>query len=61
VRPELAAAYFVRALGRHLVDPSDVVTVRADVRQAEGLKPFDEFYAIMSVFLHAIPAPVPGR
>ncbi|MDP6604735.1 MAG: hypothetical protein QF664_00535 [Dehalococcoidia bacterium] len=61
VRDDLAAAYFVRGLGRFLIDPADVVTARADVRQAEGLRPYDEFLREASKFLHAIDAAAPGR
>ena len=60
---DLAAAYFLRGLGRYLGDGTgtpDVVTVRADVRQAQALLPYDAFYAACSKFLHAIPAPAPG-
>ena len=61
---DLAAAYFLRGLGRYLGDRTgtpDVVTVRADVRQALALLPYDAFYAACSKFLHAIPAAAPGR
>ena len=61
---DLAAAYFLRGLGRYLGDGTgtpDVVTVRADVRQAQALLPYDAFYAACSKFLHAIPAPAPGQ
>ncbi|MEE8337879.1 MAG: hypothetical protein V3R95_07445, partial [Dehalococcoidia bacterium] len=61
VRDDLAAAYFVRGLGRFLIDPNDVVTARADVRQAEGLRPYDEFFRAASQFLHAIDAAAPGQ
>ena len=61
VRRDLAAAYFVRGLGRYLLDPEDVVTSRADIRQALGLEPYDEFYAAASQFLHAIPRPAQPR
>lgn len=57
VRRDLAAAYFVRGLGRYLLDPEDVVTARADIRQALGLEPYDDFYAVASQFLQAIPRP----
>ncbi len=57
VRRDLAAAYFVRGLGRYLLDPEDVVTARADIRQALGLEPYDDFYAAASQFLQAIPRP----
>ena len=61
VRRDLAAAYFVRGLGRYLLDPEDVVTARADIRQALGLDPYDDFYAAASQFLHAIPRPAQPR
>ena len=61
VRRDLAAAYFVRGLGRYLLDPDDVVTVRADIRQALGLEPYDDFYAAAAQFLHAIPRPAQPR
>jgi hypothetical protein len=60
VRDDLAAAYFFRGLGRFLIDPDDVVTARADVRQAEALRPYDEFLREASKFLHAIDAAAPG-
>ena len=61
VRRNLAAAYFVRGLGRYLLDPEDVVTARADIRQALGLEPYDDFYAAASRFLQAIPRPAQPR
>ncbi len=61
VRRDLAAAYFVRGLGRYLLDPEDVVTARADIRQALGLEPYDDFYAAASQFLQAIPRPAQPR
>lgn len=61
VRRDLAAAYFVRGLGRYLLDREYVVTARADIRQALGLNPYDDFYAAASQFLHAIPRPAQPR
>ncbi len=61
VQRDLAAGYFLRGLGRYLIDADDTVTIRADVRQAQALRTEDEFYAAMSTFLHAIHVPAPGR
>ena len=61
VQRDLAAGYFLRGLGRYLIDADDTVTIRADVRQAQALRTEDALYAEMSTFLHAIHVPAPGR
>ncbi len=55
VQPELAAAYFVRAWGRYLADPTDPL-VAFDAARAAELAPGDAFYAAS---VAALPAPPP--
>jgi hypothetical protein len=45
VRPELAPAYFVRAIGNYLIGPENLDAVIADVREALRLAPDDSLYA----------------
>jgi len=59
VQRDLAAGYFLRGLGRYLIDADDTVTIRADMRQAQALRTEDAFYAQMSTFLHVIHVPAP--
>jgi hypothetical protein len=42
--PELAEAYAVRALGRFLIDPNDLVPPSEDIVRAVELAPDDQFY-----------------
>jgi hypothetical protein len=44
VQPDLAPAYFVRAWGRYLADPSDP-QVRGDLAQADALTPADPLFS----------------
>jgi hypothetical protein len=43
VRPELAAAYFLRGWAAYLLNPGDPAALM-DIQRAAGLAPEDEFY-----------------